>query len=226
MELAVAVVSNRDHCPDFSKCLAALIARLASQPLFNGVTLKMHQNVSLLSVGRQDIIDQCREEKFSHVLMLDDDMVFPPSICHELMAHKKRAIGVNSMRKNIDVLWPTAKGLDGKWLHSKGKTGIEEVESVGLALFLLELDVLRKVPKPHFPVMWNEEKETYTGEDHHFIRKIRAAGEKVYVDHGLANRCGHVGKIIYTYDLYDKLKDSKTIDDILDMDRQTEAQQG
>lgn len=207
--LAICVVSNRDQPPDFSACLASLVSYFANNPIAEQLELKAAKNQSLLSVARQAMLDECMSQHFSHMLWLDDDMAFPPDLIHQLAAHKKRCVGVNSLRKNPDELFYTAKGLDGEWVASKGKTGLEEVSTVGLAVFLLDLDAMRKIPKPHFEVRWNEEKQTYSGEDMYFCRKLTGAGEKIYIDHGLANRCGHVGQVVYTYSFYDRFKDDK-----------------
>lgn len=204
--LAICVASNRDHAPDFTSCLAFLSTQLSVRPIFDSVTLKVAKNCSLLPVARQGFIDECLEEKFSHMLMLDDDMVFPPTLAHQLYAKGKRCIGVNSLRKNPDCLHYTAKGLDGEWVESKGKTGLQQVRAVGLALFMLDLDAMKNVPKPHFEVRWNEDTQVYSGEDMYFCRKLRSAGEKIFIDHDLSNQCGHVGSLVYTFDFYDRFK--------------------
>lgn len=205
-DLAICVVSNRDHTPDFTRCLTHLVAYMAGNPVFDNIDLKIAKNCSLLSVARQGMIDECKAQGHSFMLMLDDDMVFPPDLAHRLASHKKRCIGVNSLRKNPDALHYTARGLDGKWVESKGKTGITEVAAVGLAMFLLDMDVLRKIPKPHFEVRWNDEKQIYSGEDMYFCRKIVGAGEKIYIDHDLSNMCGHVGQLVYNFEFYDRFK--------------------
>lgn len=207
--LAICVISNRDHAPDFTRCLAHLCTYMAVNPISERLDLKISKNCSLLSVARQHMLDECRAEGFSHMLMLDDDMVFPPYLAHQLASHKKRCIGVNSLRKNPDYLHYTAKTVEGAWLESKGKTGLAEVGTVGLAMFLLDLDAVRKIPKPHFEVRWNEAGQFYSGEDMYFCRKLTGAGEKIWIDHDLSNQCGHVGSLVYTFDFYDRFKDGQ-----------------
>lgn len=210
--LAICVVSNRDHAPDFSACLASLVSHFCNHPIAEKFELKAAKNQSLLSIGRQGMLDECMSQHFSHMLWLDDDMVFPPYLVHKLAAHKKRCIGVNSLRKNPDFLHYTAKGLDGNWVASKGRTGIEEVSTVGLAMFLLDLDAMRKIPKPHFEVRWNDDIQSYSGEDMYFCRKLTGAGEKIWIDHDLSNQCGHVGQLVYTFDFYDRFRDGNDKD--------------
>jgi hypothetical protein len=207
MELAICVVSNRDHAPDFTKSMMGMLARLASVPVCESVAAKIAKNCSLLPDARQRILDECLADGFTHALLLDDDMVFPSDLAHRLIAAQKDCVAVNSLRKNPDYLHYTARDMEGNWLASKGRTGLQEVESVGLALFFMRLSVLKSVPKPHFEVRWNENTQSYTGEDIYFLRKLRAAGHKVYVDHDLSNECGHVGSLIYTFDFYDRFKD-------------------
>lgn len=208
-DLAICVISNRDHVPDFTRCLSHLVAFMGANPICSSLELKISKNCSLLSVARQGMLDECLAEGYSHALFLDDDMVFPPDLCHRLALHNKRCIGVNSLRKNPDALHYTAKGLNGEWVESKGKTGIVEVEAVGLALFLLDLDAVRKTDAPHFEVRWNAAKKLYSGEDMYFCRKLKMAGEKIYIDHGLSNQCGHVGQLVYTFDFYDRFKNEQ-----------------
>jgi len=203
-KLAICVVSNRDHVPDFTRCLAHMTAFIGVNPLFEDVSLKVAKNCSLLSVARQGMLDECLSEGWTHMLWLDDDMVFPPHLAHALYAADKRCIGVNSLRKNPEYLHYTAKGLDGKWVESKGRKGVEQVATVGLALFMLNLDAVKQTAKPHFEVRWNDEAQVYSGEDMYFCRKLTAAGETIHIDHDLSNQCGHVGSLVYTFDFYDR----------------------
>lgn len=206
MRLAVAVVSNRDHPPDFTRCLCGLIARLCTEPIAEALELKISKNCSLLPLARQNMLDECVREGFTHILMLDDDMVYPSDLAHRMAAHGKRAVGVNSLRKNPDELHYTARDLEGNWIASKGKNWVEQVATVGMAMFLLDLDVLKNVPKPYFEIRWNKATENFTGEDNYFCRKLAAAKEPIFIDHALANECGHVGSLVYTFDFYDRFR--------------------
>lgn len=203
MKLAVGICSHGNPPPDFSLVLLNLIANISGgEKLFDGIEIKHKKQVSLLPQGRQDILDECLKEGFTHLLFLDDDMVFPATLLRRLMKHKKRCIGVNSLRKDPKQLIYTAKFEGGEYVKSKDRKGIDEVAHVGLAMFLLDLDAVRKIPRPHFEIVWNAEIGSYRGEDHYFLNKLRAAGEKIFVDHELSNECGHIGQFVYSYRIY------------------------
>lgn len=204
MKLAVGICSKGDTPPDFPLVLLNLVAESTSAPLLfeKGLEIKHKKQCSLLSQGRQEILDECLNEGFTHLLFLDDDMVFPPNLLRRLVGHKKRCIGVNSLRKDPKQLIYTAKYEGGEYVKSKGRKGIDEIARIGLAMFLLDLEAVRNIPRPHFEVRWNPEIGSYTGEDYFFMQKLRDAGEKIYVDHELSNECGHVGQFIYSYRLY------------------------
>lgn len=203
MKLAIGVCSHGNPPPDFSGVLLNLVAETTKSPSpFEFVEVKHKKQCSLLPLGRQQIIDECLAEGFTHLFCLDDDMVCPANTIKRLHARGKRCIGVNSLRKDPERLVYTAKFEGGEQVKSKGLKGIEEVGGVGLAMFLLDLDAVRKIPKPHFEILWNPELKTYKGEDFYFTQKLRDAGEKIFIDHELSNESGHIGQFVYCYRIY------------------------
>lgn len=203
MKLAVGICSHGNPPPDFTLCLLNLVAATMIAPkLFDEIDIKHKKQVSLLSQGRQEILDECLNEGFTHLLFLDDDMVFPPGLVRKLIKSGKKLIGVNSLRKDPRQLIYTAKYEGGEYVKSKDRKGIDEIAKIGLAMFLIDLSAVKKTQRPHFEIRWNEETGCYTGEDYYFLNKLRAAGEKVYVDHELSNECGHIGQFVYSYRMY------------------------
>lgn len=202
-KLAVGICSHGNTPPDFSGVLLNLVAETTKAPSpFSFIEVKHKKQCSLLSLGRQQILDECIGGDYTHLFFLDDDMVCPPDTIKRLHARGKRCIGVNSLRKDPQRLTYTAKFAGGEQVKSKGLKGIEEVGGVGLAMFFLDLDAVRKIPKPHFEVIWNEELKTYKGEDYYFQQKLKNSGEKIFIDHELSNECGHIGQFVYSYSMY------------------------
>jgi hypothetical protein len=86
---------------------------------------------------------------------------------------------------------------------------VEEVHHVGLALCLIDLNILHQV-KAHVEqgVGWAQwepfDRKTLPGtnarmgEDVSFFRELTDAGVKVHVDHGLSWQVGHIGERIFT----------------------------
>lgn len=200
MKLLVASPSNRDICPSFMVAMMNLHLRLHAIGV-NGkkceVIMHLLANSSLLSAARQNALDAAIKENCTHLLMLDDDMVFPSDVVDKLTVHDLDFVAANYVSKGPTGK-PTAVGLDGK-IYSCGKTGIEEVGWVGLGCCLLKLtDEIKAIPRPHFEVMWLEETSSYLGEDYYFCEKLRHNGIKLHVDHDVSQEIGHVGDYKFT----------------------------
>lgn len=202
MNLLIGIVSNRNPSWRFLFCLFGLQADLRSR----GIPFATHfeTGCSLLPQGRQNILDSAlREGEFTHLLMLDDDMTFPPDTVMRLYEHGLLAIGVNATGRGNGVKY-TAVGMDGKHIESHGKTGIQQVKTCGLAVFLINLD---KSPRlylggapPHFEISFSEGHQKYIGEDVYFCNKLTKVGIPIHIDHGLSHEIGHVGEFVYDYE--------------------------
>jgi hypothetical protein len=75
-------------------------------------------------------------------------------------------------------------------------TGLEAVDSVGLAVMLMRTDVVHGLARPWFQHGRTAEGADI-GEDMLFCRALRAAGHEIWIDHDLSKEIGHVGQ--YTY---------------------------
>lgn len=83
-----------------------------------------------LSMGRQQALDFALKHGFTHLLFLDDDMVFPPTILQRLISRKLPVVGANYVTKSEKPLY-VARDAQGKRVSSKGRTGVEEVARHG-----------------------------------------------------------------------------------------------
>ena len=193
MKLAIAICSARDWKPHFGVALAGLVGFVMS----NGVKdenleqfdLIIRSNCSNLCNGRASVLEEAIERGFTHVLTIDDDGTFPANIIDDLAKHKKPLVAANLPHKTIDS-FGTALGMDGQPIKADG---LVEVLAAGLAIALIDLSVIKDIPKPWFELRWLPEMKQVCGEDFYFIHKVRSSGVKVYVDQDLSRQCGHVG---------------------------------
>lgn len=197
MKLAIATCSTRDWKPHFGVCLAGLVGYV----LTNGIKddkleqfdLLTRSNCSNLCNGRASILEEAIERGFTHVLLLDDDGAFPPSIVDDLARHKKSVVGANLPHKTLDSPG-TALGMDGQPLKADG---LQEVVAMGLAAVLIDLSVVKDLPKPWFEVRWVPQLSQVCGEDFYFINLLRSKGVQVFVDQDFSRQCSHVGDFPY-----------------------------
>jgi hypothetical protein len=132
-----------------------------------GFVKNSHVGVTCLSGGRQNRLQEAIDSECTHLLFVDDDMVFAFDVVHKMLHEMNQltvagitpiAMGVNACRKSPQGLFYTAKPVDSadptEFLKSKGHGGVAEVSKCGLGVFLIEISVLREIPAPHFEVLW------------------------------------------------------------------------
>ena len=202
MRLHVAVPVCRDIKAGAVSSLAALTHKLTATGLngkpLEALSLKIMQGVSLLPRGRQMALDDALLNGFTHILMIDDDMVYTPEVIDMIASRNLDFVACNYQRKLENGGW-IAMGKDGCYINSDSGQGVEEAAWVGLGLALVKTEPLLKVSKPHFEVRWIPEKQDYLGEDMFFCHKVREAGIKIHIDHDASRLVQHVGDFNYGF---------------------------
>lgn len=203
----IAIPSGSDWKADFGMSLAGLIASI-NKPLRKGKQIEMlrlwNTKGSILSRSRQTLVEKAQEEKVSHILFLDSDMVFPEWTLHRMLDLELMVVAANCATKQLPST-PTARHYDpmtraGEQVYSNGTEKlIEEVWRVGTGVMLINMKVFDKVPSPWFDITWNEALQDYTGEDWNFCKKLQDAGIPIHIDHVLSQHIGHVGSYTFTH---------------------------
>lgn len=143
--------------------------------------------------NRTLLVHKAVEMKATHILFVDSDMRFPPDALERLLVHKKDIVGANyQARTNSE----TTARKDGKFVPL-GKQGIEEVDTMGFGLILIDLNVftspIRSVPPNCFSMPFDTSIGLFVGEDVYFCTMARDKGFRVWVDHDLSNQVKHLG---------------------------------
>lgn len=199
MRLGVTIVSNRDWKPKFGVALVMLLNHIAKTTDIR--FLPQIQN-SLLPKGRRLAIEQAVMTGCTHLLTLDDDMMFAPNVVDLMMrgfGDTRCALVLANYQNKTSPGRPTTQRLkpDGKpeFVESKDKTGLEEVARGGLGLALMDIEKVNSLERPLFAVAWLPDIGAEYGEDLFFCDKVRKAGFKVLVDHDASNRTRHIGEV-------------------------------
>ena len=146
-------------------------------------------------VGREAVLQAAFGCQATHVLWLDTDMTFPPETVAQLAQHDRPFVAANCVMKDPRLLCTAQRG--GQRIQTTpASSGLEAVDSVGLAVCLLRTDVVAQLPRP-----WFRHGVTAAGvdvgEDITFCQALRAAGVELLIDHDLSKEIGHIGQ--YTY---------------------------
>ena len=157
---------------------------------------------SLLPQNRHNVIRDALKEGVSHVLMLDDDMVFPPKTLHGLLMRSVPFVGANYPTRS-EPPTPTAVSLEEKKLWTReSDSGLEEVAGMGLGCTLVESWIFKQLKPPFFNIEWDDDLKAYRGEDIFFCNKVRQElGQTILIDHDLSKQIRHVGDMLWRFDL-------------------------
>lgn len=208
-KIHIAICTHRFMDPFFACAMFELIQILKDTNI--AFEINCVAGVSNIAGGRQARVKEALASDCTHILFLDDDMVFYKDLVHKILAEvnkltmqgiEKVAMAVNYCKRHFSELHYTAKDLDGNFMNSKGKAGVEEASACGLGIFFMRLDDLRDIPLPHFEIMWLPDKGEHLGEDYYFIRKIREHGVRLFIDNDISQNIGHAGNAIYWYSSY------------------------
>ena len=204
VRLYISIPSNRKWEPEFGMAFAYLMSYLSSAGIkADGYAMELARpqllrQSSNLSKSRQYFVDDMIANNFTHWLSLDDDMTFPPDIVDRLISHGKDIVSCNARFKE-EKLIGSCQGLDGQPLNSSKNTGLEELMTMGGAIFLAKIDAFKHIPKPHFQVLWSKPHNDYVSEDVHFAALLRANGIKLWADHDTSKQIGHIGDREYKW---------------------------
>ena len=211
VRLVICIPSRDTWHADFGMSLMFLCNYLASHPEFEGK--KMHYMVhnkrgSILAQMRQSQIDAAIENKATHLLFVDSDQTFPRDLVHRLLARKKQVVAANVATKTVPAN-STARlktnNTEGVPLYTlPDSTGLVEVWRVGTGVMLIDLNIFKREElkqRPYFNQPWNEELDSYVGEDWSFCERLERAGVKLYVDQDVSAEVGHLGTLNYQHDL-------------------------
>jgi hypothetical protein len=150
----------------------------------------------MLSKNREDAVKAMMQRGQTHILFIDSDMILPQNTLRRLLSHDLPFVAANCTTREYPPQ-PTAIDFTGARVGSWGKTGLERVRQVGMAVALIRRDVFMQSEPPHFLMDWIPGAQSYCGEDIYFSQILSNLGVDVMIDHDLSNEVGHVGWTIF-----------------------------
>jgi hypothetical protein len=178
----------------FAVDLAQLYATTRESGPWASITMGFLETTHV-HLGRELVLEQALKCQATHVLWLDTDMAFPPETAVRLARHDQAVVGGNCVTRDPRRLFTAVR--DGRRIATTpASTGLEAVDSVGLAVLLVRLDVVADLARPWFA--WGRDATgAVVGEDVGFCRALRLAGQTIWIDHDLSKEIGHVGQFTY-----------------------------
>jgi hypothetical protein len=206
VKLALCIPSQGEWKADFGMCFVQMCLQMACNPFEEGQdrnVIVLDKRTSLLPRSRQECLEDAILQDCTHAFFMDTDQSFPADIAHKFMAWKKPVVAANVALK-IMPSFPTARNRGPTAFgvpvtSDNDKHGLEKVWRVGAGLMLIDLSILKNVPKPWFEIHYSAKNAQFVGEDWFFIGKLEAAGYDVYIDHDISRQVGHVGNFCYMH---------------------------
>lgn len=204
IRLAVCVPSLGVWQGDFGLSLVQMFTYMSTE-LFEADQPRKVDLIDKRSSNLPRVRRECLEDAIlkgcSHALFIDSDQSFPYNTAHRLLAHKKEVVAANIALKNVPS-FPTARARgaspQGVPITSEpSKRGLERVWRVGAGILLVDLELVKRTPRPWFEIRWEPKVGSEVGEDWFFIEQLEKAGAEIWVDHDLSREIGHVGSFVY-----------------------------
>lgn len=157
---------------------------------------------STLQQGRTDLVRKGLANGATHLLLLDDDHVFPADTLLWLLKRNKPVVAANYARRVVGG-GPVSLGQDGKPVYTRPNShGLEPVKFSGLGVTMIQADVFRKVPEPWFDFVWEQGENGQwfisMSEDVYLFTKLAQYGIVPLVDHDLSKHVEHIGSFSYS----------------------------
>jgi hypothetical protein len=204
IRVAICVPSAGD-CPIFfAQSLAEMMMCaqvLRSRSEASGVDIKIFiRQSSNIPNNREALVDQAMEWGATHILFIDDDMVFNPNLLEMLLSRRLPYIACNYPKRQEPFEFTATKAnRSGHITTGEASLAMEEAWYTGFGFCLIERQVFEKIPKPWFLPYFDAVQQQISTEDNPFCERVREAGFKVLVDHTASKHIGHVGTKVYTW---------------------------
>jgi len=158
---------------------------------------------SILPSTRQNIVLEALGSEATHILWIDSDMRFPADTLLRLLEHDKDIVACNATTRKMPIVPVTKKKVDGviELVYTKPEShGLEAVDFIGFGCVLTKVDVFRRLPLPHFHLLYRKETAEFGGEDSFFSYHAKANGFELLIDHDLSKEIGHIGDFTYQHE--------------------------
>lgn len=213
MNIAVCIPGGPIWDADFAMCLTTLFAHVLTRPMkgVRQIMLSMiNERGSNLPKIRQSLLSKALAKGCDYALFIDCDQTFPSNTLYRMLHWKMPVVACNVPVKAIPSS-PTARNFNpahvgGDMVFSDpDKHGLEQVWRIGTGVMLIDLSILKNIPKPWFGTYYQPEIDDWLGEDWFFLEVVEKHGYKPYIDHDLSREVGHRGVFTVTHDWIGKV---------------------
>lgn len=172
------------------------------------LTIKQQDNIqfiirdcmgSRITSNRNRLVQDAMKNGATHILFLDNDMVFPSFLLHRFLSYNLDIISATACKRGDETGTPIGVAVappDSTGTHkiiSAGQ-GLVEMALIGSCCQLIKLTVFQTIGMPAFYEPPNYADGDAFGEDITFCKLVRKSGFKIWMDFDMSTQLGHVGE--------------------------------
>lgn len=159
---------------------------------------------AMISKSRRMMAEEALKQEATHLLFIDSDMTFPPSMIERFLELDQDVVAANCVFRKDPIAWTAYERIGRKniMVKSSEREGVQKVWRVGTGIMMIKASVFEKIAKPWFMIGWNAESNQELGEDYWFCQQLEAAGIPIWIDHEVSKKVGHVGVKVYGGDTH------------------------
>ena len=174
-KVAIALITNRQVKPQTVFSLMNLEGIGDAFPIVATEGYTVAEN-------RLYAVVQAKKNECTHILFIDDDMVFPAVTLQKMLRLDKDVVGVVAYsRKPGDA--STVEIREGEVLARPDVPSKPfKAHAVGGGVLLVKMDVFGGLQEPYFGFKTYPNGVTLMGEDSWFCERVRNAGKEIWVD--------------------------------------------
>jgi hypothetical protein len=145
----------------------------------------------MIDTARNTLVEEAlKDTETTHLLMIDDDMTFNPDLLLSLISRNVDIVGSLAFKRRPGYEPCVYKAREDGELFPVLPTTFQEVDAIGTAGLLVNIDVFKSLKFPWFETYYDE-RGRHWSVDIDFCKKAKAAGYKIYVD--TIAEMGHIG---------------------------------
>jgi hypothetical protein len=155
--------------------------------------------------NRNALVDIAQKNQSTHLMFIDNDMVFQPSAIQRLIDHDKDIVGANYNARGVPdkPIVSTVKMINPETDPNGGKDKVYSTTmpaqlfkcyGLGTGMLLVKMKVFNELEKPYF-VAWEDANGEHHTEDIDFCRKAGEAGFDVWCSPTI--KVEHIGTYFY-----------------------------
>ncbi len=193
MRLLIAIPSYETMRVEFVESLMALTDRLHHDGISHEVKILAG---TLVHIARDKLARHAVNNGFTHVLWIDSDMVFEPSLVDDLMTSNKDMVcGLFISRHNpyLNVIFRKAyAGEIDRYKDGEIPQDTFQVAACGFGCVLMKAEILRNVLQSNHGTAFLP--TPALGEDLAFCERARGCGYEIWCEP--TARVGHIGSVV------------------------------